>query len=125
MCPTTRRSELMAAAQAGDSAAYATLLRECVPLIKLTAHQQGVPADRLDDVVQDVLLTVHRARHTYDPRRPFDTWLRVIAQRRARDAHILKFDQPQPVRDLQAAQKIATVRLKFGRYPGNPGPTHP
>ena len=38
-----------------------------------------------DDVVQETLLTVHRARHTYDPSRPFRAWLRTIAERRAID----------------------------------------
>jgi len=31
------------------------------------------------------LLTVHRARATYDPRRSFEAWLHVIAERRAID----------------------------------------
>ncbi len=80
-----RRSAQMAAAQAGDSAAYEALLRDCVPLIKAVAGRQGVPPDRNDDVVQDVLLTIHRARQTYDPARSFTAWLRVIAERRAID----------------------------------------
>jgi RNA polymerase sigma factor (sigma-70 family) len=79
------RSALMAAAQAGDGAAYARLLRDCVPLIKAIARRCGLAADAADDVVQDVLITIHRARATYDPRRPFDAWLRVIAERRAID----------------------------------------
>jgi len=79
------RTALMAAAQAGDATAYATLLRECVPLIKSAARRCGCPPDRIDDVVQDVLLTIHRARAAYDPSRPFDAWLRVIAERRAID----------------------------------------
>lgn len=81
----TRRSALMVAVQAGDSSAYETLLRDCVPLIKGIARRRGVPPDRTDDVVQDVLLTIHRARQTYDPRRSFEVWLRVIAERRAID----------------------------------------
>ncbi len=52
----------MAAAQTGDRTAYETLLRDCVPFIASLAHRQGVPSDRTDDVVQEVLLTVHRAR---------------------------------------------------------------
>jgi RNA polymerase sigma-70 factor (ECF subfamily) len=79
------RAALMAAAQAGDATAYASLLRDCVPLIRAIARRCGVPADRLDDAVQEVLLTVHRARATYDPGRPFDAWLRVIAERRSID----------------------------------------
>ncbi len=80
-----RRSSQMAAAQAGDRAAYETLLRDCVPLIRAFATRQDVPADHLDDVVQDVLLTIHRARQTYDPARSFTAWLRIIAERRAID----------------------------------------
>ena len=76
---------LMEAAQQGDAAAYAKLLRWCSPLVAQVARGKGIRADRLDDVVQDVLLAIHHARHTYDPRRPFVPWLRVIAQRRAVD----------------------------------------
>jgi RNA polymerase sigma-70 factor (ECF subfamily) len=75
----------MAAAQAGDRAAYETLLRDCIPFIKMVACRQGVSVDRIDDVVQETLLTVHAARQTYDPNRPFAAWLRTIAQRRAID----------------------------------------
>ena len=65
-----RRTAWMAAAQAGDRAAYAALLRDCVPVVQAVARRQGVPPSRVDDVVQDVLLTLHRVRHTYDPARP-------------------------------------------------------
>jgi RNA polymerase sigma factor (sigma-70 family) len=81
-----RRSRQMAAAQGGDRSAYEALLRDCVPLIKIFAARQGVPPDHIDDVVQDALLTIHRARQTYDPARSFTGWLRVIAERRAIDA---------------------------------------
>jgi RNA polymerase sigma factor (sigma-70 family) len=80
-----RWSAMMAAAQVGDRVVYQRLLRECVPLIKRVARQQGVPPAAIDDVVQEVLLTVHRARQTYDPARPFAAWLSSIAKRRAID----------------------------------------
>jgi RNA polymerase sigma-70 factor (ECF subfamily) len=80
-----RRSALMAAAQAGDKVAYETLLRDCVPLIKAVARRLGVTGDQANDVVQEVLLTIHRARQTYDPARSFNAWLRVIAERRTVD----------------------------------------
>lgn len=41
--------------------------------------------DQREDVVQEVLLTVHRVRHTWDPGRPFSPWLAAIAARRAID----------------------------------------
>lgn len=95
-----RRTAWMAAAQAGDRAAYAALLRDCVPVVQAVARRQGVPADRIDDVVQDVLLTVHRGRHAYDPARPFTAWLHVIAKRRIID--LLRRHGRQGARELHA-----------------------
>ncbi len=97
-------SEWMVRAQAGDQRAYESLLRECVPFIAKVARGKGVPADRVDDVVQDVLVTVHRARHTYDPGRPFTAWLRVIAQRRAID--VLRRSWRQNSREIYAPLAI-------------------
>lgn len=76
---------LMASAQAGDAAAYRMLLEACVPMIRRLARQNGTDANHLDDVVQDSLITIHRARHTFDPGRPFLPWLRAIVQRRGID----------------------------------------
>lgn len=95
-----RRSALMAAAQRGDRAAYETLLRDCVPFIAGVARRRGVPPDRRDDVVQETLLTIHRARATYDPQRSFDAWLRVIAERRAVD--VLRQAHRHGARELHA-----------------------
>jgi RNA polymerase sigma factor (sigma-70 family) len=81
-----RRGQWMAAAQAGDGAAYDALLRDCLPLIASVARGRGVPPETVDDVVQETLMAVHRARHTYDPGRSFTAWLRAIAERRAIDA---------------------------------------
>lgn len=75
----------MHAGRTGDGAAFENLVRASIPLIKSVARGQGVPADFVDDVVQETLLTVHRMRGTYDPDRPFTPWLRAIAQRRAID----------------------------------------
>jgi RNA polymerase sigma-70 factor (ECF subfamily) len=76
----------MAAAQNGDRAAYERLLRGIVPFVRTIVAGQHRTADRIDDVVQDVLLTIHRVRHTYDPARPFEHWLATIAKRRSIDA---------------------------------------
>jgi RNA polymerase sigma-70 factor (ECF subfamily) len=76
----------MADAQNGDRTAYESLLRDIVPFARAIVARQHRTTDRIDDVVQDVLLTVHRVRHTYDPARPFDAWLAAIARRRSIDA---------------------------------------
>lgn len=79
-------SALMACAQDGDRKAYETLLRQSAPYIRAIVRRIHVTPDRTEEVVQDVLLTVHRVRHTYDPARPFEPWLAAIARRRSIDA---------------------------------------
>jgi RNA polymerase sigma-70 factor (ECF subfamily) len=39
----------------------------------------------IDDAVQETLMSVHRARHTFDPSRPFAPWLYAIAHNRMID----------------------------------------
>ena len=80
-----RLGRLMAASQGGDKLAYAELLRACEPFVRRVARRAGAAEDRLDDVLQDTLLTLHHARQTFDPARSFCAWLSVIAQRRAID----------------------------------------
>lgn len=78
-------SALMAAAQDGDAAAYRRVLTACLPVIAASARAQGVQGTSVDDVTQETLLTLHHARLTYDPARPFLPFLRAIAKRRAID----------------------------------------
>ena len=80
-----QRAAWMAAAQVGDRRAYERVLADSVALIRSVARRHGVPVDALDDVVQETLLSVHRARHTFDPARSYDAWLAAIAGRRAID----------------------------------------
>jgi RNA polymerase sigma-70 factor (ECF subfamily) len=77
---------LMAASQAGDAAAYRRLLSEILPFVRAIVRRHHSNPDRIEDVTQDVLLTVHRVRNTYDPARPFTNWLGAIAHRRSIDA---------------------------------------
>jgi RNA polymerase sigma-70 factor (ECF subfamily) len=57
--------------------------------------------------VQESLLAVHRARHTYDPARPFAPWLYAIVQNRFIDA--LRVQRRRVLRELQA-----DAALEFG-----------
>lgn len=81
-----RWARLMAAAQAGDRAAYETLLRAVLPFLRALVAPQHRNRDRVEEVVQETLLTIHRIRHTYDPARPIRPWLAAIARRRSIDA---------------------------------------
>jgi RNA polymerase sigma-70 factor (ECF subfamily) len=75
----------MRQAQAGEELAYAELLGLLTNATKRFARGRvgGVPW--IDDVVQETLISVHRARHTWDPSRPFAPWFYAIASHRTID----------------------------------------
>lgn len=77
---------LMCAAQEGDNAAYATLLTEMLPLLRRSVAYKRPGASDIEDIVQEILISIHTVRHTYDPARPFMPWLMTIVARRAIDA---------------------------------------
>lgn len=90
-------SAWMRAAQGGDAACYEQLLRSVSPLVRTLARRYCRGPAQAEDVVQDVLLTVHRVRHTWDPHRPFTPWLAAIAARRGidrlrREARVSRFE---------------------------------
>src|SRR5262249_29640278 len=80
-------SSLMRNAQDGDQAAYALLLREVLPILKrvVQARLGFLPVMDREDLVQDILMSLHAARATYDPARPFKPWLMTIAYNRMVD----------------------------------------
>jgi RNA polymerase sigma-70 factor (ECF subfamily) len=78
-------SALMARAQDGEAAAYRQLLLAITPYLRAIAARAHRNPDDVEDTVQDVLLSVHAVRHTYDPGRPFKPWLAGIARHRIID----------------------------------------
>src|SRR5512139_3795799 len=76
---------LMARAQDGDAAAYRALLGAITPYARAIASRALRERADAEDVVQEVLMTVHRIRHTYDPARPFRPWLLAIVRHRVLD----------------------------------------
>jgi RNA polymerase sigma-70 factor (ECF subfamily) len=99
-----RLARLMRAAQAGDRDAYGRLLHELIPLLRRAVRRQRAllkPQDA-EDLLQDILLSLHQARRTYDPARPFLPWVMAIARNRvvdgarryiSRSAHEVVVDQ--------------------------------
>ncbi|CAN7555535.1 sigma-70 family RNA polymerase sigma factor [Mesorhizobium sp. LjNodule214] len=78
-------SILMARAQDGDANAYRRLLESITPYLRAHAARCHRNPSDVEDAVQDILLTLHAARATYDPARPFGPWLTAIARRRLID----------------------------------------
>jgi RNA polymerase sigma-70 factor (ECF subfamily) len=77
----------MRLAQSGDQMAYAELLVLLTSVTRTFVRGRSGAVPWVDDVVQETLLSVHRARHTYDPARPFAPWFYAIAAHRVVDVY--------------------------------------
>ena len=75
----------MRRAQDGDRAAYRRLLTGVTPFLRALAARFLSNRHDAEDAVQDILMTVHEVRHTYDPDRPFKPWLAGVARHRLMD----------------------------------------
>src|SRR5262245_14319592 len=82
-----RLGELMRRAQDGDGHAYRELLTLITPSMRQGVRQRirTRQACHVEDLLQDILLSLHTARATYDPARPFMPWLMAIARNRIAD----------------------------------------
>ena len=80
-----KATALMIRAQDGDSQAYAVLLTMLSSTARQYARNRVGDVPWLDDVMQETLLTIHAARRTYDPRRPFAPWFYAILSSRMID----------------------------------------
>lgn len=76
----------MTAAQGGDREAYELLLASLLVPLRAFVRRRGVEDAAVEDVVQEILILIHRARHTWRPERPFDPWLWAIARNASTDA---------------------------------------
>jgi RNA polymerase sigma factor (sigma-70 family) len=79
---------LMQAVQNGDGQAYIQLLKKITPRLQQMVRRQRRFLDTadIDDIVQEILISLHAVRATYDPHRPFMPWLMAIARNRLADS---------------------------------------
>jgi RNA polymerase sigma-70 factor (ECF subfamily) len=78
-------SEWMERAQAGDEDSYRRLLQALGTAIESYLRSRFGPLEYLEDIVQESLLAIHQARHTYDAGRPFRPWMFAIVRYKAID----------------------------------------
>ena len=90
----------MARAQQGDTAAYKNVLETITPILRSFVTKKLNRSEDVEDVVQEILVSIHKASHTYDTNRPFKTWMYTIASHRVSDflrAHYRKGDERHAV----------------------------
>ncbi|HLH94560.1 MAG TPA: sigma-70 family RNA polymerase sigma factor [Xanthobacteraceae bacterium] len=79
----------MRAAMTGDAGAYQQFLVSLAPHIRAVARSRcrslGAPDGEVEDIVQEVLLTIHLKRGTWDQSRPIGPWVAAIARNKLID----------------------------------------
>ncbi|MBB4567829.1 sigma-70 family RNA polymerase sigma factor [Rhizobium leucaenae] len=80
----------MRAAVEGDAQAYHRFLSTVTPYLRAMARRRcdqfGAPASEAEDVVQEVLLTIHLKRGTWDISRPVGPWISTIVRNKLIDS---------------------------------------
>lgn len=116
---STDVAALVAQAQRGDQAAMARLHRDFAPMVHglLLAR---VPRGEVDDLVQDVFVTVMERLPSLREPESFGGWLATIARNRANDFHRQKREDvelleetapdPRSQEDAEAAHVLLLVR---------------
>lgn len=96
-----RETRLLQAARAGDSGAFALLVRESAPSLERLALRMLGHRQDAEDVAQDAVLTAYRQLGRFEGRSRFKTWICRILMRRAID--LLRRRRPaEPVADVAA-----------------------
>lgn len=91
----------------GDTQAYAELLKETARLLRPYLSKRIHASTEVDDILQEILISIHKARHTYDGQRPYKPWMYAIAKFRLQDhlrAHYS--DQLHGAEDLAELEEI-------------------
>jgi RNA polymerase sigma factor (sigma-70 family) len=117
-------ADLMRLAQSGDAAAYVALLENITPRLRRIVRRQRsfLETEDIEDLVQDILLSVHSVRATYDPQRPFMPWLFAITRNRLADGARLysrREAREIQVEDMSVTFAADTPNTTMGTY-GDP-----
>ena len=76
---------LMKRSLKGDAQAYASLLTETSRLLRPFLAKRLSFTNEVEDLLQEILISIHKARHTYDGNRPYKPWVYAIAKFRLQD----------------------------------------
>ena len=76
---------LFKAALAGDNESYRKFLNEVSNWLRKVLTRKIFNSGDVEDVVQEILVSIHKARHTYDGQRRLIPWLNAIATYRLKD----------------------------------------
>lgn len=89
-------AEVAAIAQARDQSAFAAVFRHFAPRVKAFLMKSGADEALAEECMQDVMATLWRKAHLFDPTRAsVSTWIFTIARNRKIDL-LRKYARPEP-----------------------------
>src|SRR4030081_2713129 len=84
-----RWAEAVRAERRGEALVYERMLKEVATALRRSLAPRlvrvGFGAHETEDLVQEILIGLHRKRHTWDPARPFLPWLHTIPRHKLID----------------------------------------
>ncbi len=107
-----RWREWMASAQRGDALAYERLLDDLLPFVRALVRARIGDDPNAEDVMQEVLLSIHTARHTFQAGRDLEPWVRTIARNAVIDAVRRRTRQRARVADVEVADLAEDPRAR-------------
>ena len=120
----SQSAALMRLAQAGDQIAYASLLAMLTGIARQFARRRLGAVPWIDDVVQETLLAIHGARHTWQADRSFAPWFYAILSNRlidvlrrehrvaAREVGADSTDFPEPTANAESNEGIDVEAIR-------------
>lgn len=78
-------SGLMVQAQSGSNSSYVLLLKSVEQISRRVARRQLKQHEAAEDVIQEILISIDKAKHTYSPERPFLPWMYALIEYRIAD----------------------------------------
>ncbi len=98
---------LMHEAQNGNRKAYHEVLEQSARLARAFISKRIQNPQDSEDIVQEVLVAIHKARHTYHSDRPYKPWLFALTQYKLND--FLRRCYRRSDREQQGEEVIANI----------------
>ncbi len=118
MAEATSDEILMAAYQAGSQPAFDVLYQRHAGSVYGFLVRRLGDAALAADLYQETFLRVHRARRSYDPKRPFRAWLFSIVHNLLNDALRKQQRAPHLEADAEAVNEHTPERVAAARESG-------
>ena len=118
MAEATSDEILMAAYQAGSQPAFDVLYQRHASNVYGFLVRRLGDAALAADLYQEAFLRVHRARRSYDPKRPFRTWLFSIVHNLLNDALRKQQRAPRLEAEVETVDEHSPERVAAARESG-------